>query len=155
MLCHRQDSLFQLSLSLSPLSLCVAYIVLLRTWIHINTPRVASPKGRQIGPHFPFVFVCVSGQPRPLLCLVSSLFAFPRHARSSDPTSPIATRYSRPRTRTFRSLDNSSPTRLDHRPVTSACGSGNNKPRTPLPVTLARVPSSGTSLGFYFCIAYF
>ena len=48
----------------------------------------------------------------------------------------------------------SSPSCLDRRPVTHACGSGNNKPRTPLPVTLARVPSSGTSRGFIY-IAHF
>ena len=47
--------------------LCVAYNVSLRTRTRINTPCVASPKGRQIGPRSPFVFVCVSGQPRPLL----------------------------------------------------------------------------------------
>ena len=49
----------------------------------------------------------------------------------------------------------SSPSRLDRRPVTHACGSGNNKPRTPLPFTLARVLPSGTLLGFYFYIAHF
>ena len=64
-----RTTLFELGLYLPHLSLCIAYIVLLRTRICINTPRVASPKGRQIGPHFPFVFVCVSGP----FCLISSL----------------------------------------------------------------------------------
>ena len=138
-----------------PISYCVAYIVSLWTRIRINTPRVASPKGRQIGPHSPFVFVCVSGQPRPLLSHFVSVLCFfvtlTRPTRSR--LSPLATAVREP----VRSaqLTISSPSRLDRCPITHTCGSGNNKPRTPLPVTLARVPSSGTSLGFYFYLAHF
>ena len=70
--------LVRLSLSTFPFPfpqfhLCVAYNVLLRTRIRINTPRMALPKGRQIGSHFPFVFVCVSRQPRPLLSRLVSV----------------------------------------------------------------------------------
>ena len=90
--------------------------------------------------------LCVFPGNRGPFCLVSSLFAFSRP--SSDPIPPIATHHCRLRTRAFHSLVISSPSRLDHRPVTHACSSGNNKPRTPLPVTLAHVPSSGTSRGF-------
>ena len=106
---------------------------------------LASPKGRQIGPYSPFFCVCFQATAAPS---VSSrpCFMFPRH--SSDPIPPIATRHSRLRTRAFRSLVISSPLRLDRCSVTHTCGSGNNKPCTPLPVTLVRVPSSGTSCGF-------
>ena len=159
MLCRRQDSLsLDLDFPFSPtshLSLCVAYIVSLRTRIRINTPRVALPRGRQNRPTFP-LRLCVRFRATAApSCLVSSLFAFLRHARSPDLIPPIAIHHSHPRTHTFQSLIISSPSRLDRRPVTHACSSGNNKLRTPLPFTLTRVLPSGMSLGFYFYIAHF
>ena len=108
-------------------------------------PALASPKGRQIGPCSPFFCVCFRATAAPSVSSrLCSLSLVPCPTRSR--LSPLATVTCEP----VRSaqLTISSPSRLDRCPVTHTCGSGNNKPRTPLPVTLARVPSSGTSRGF-------
>ena len=112
-------------------------------------PVLASPKGRQIGPHFPFVFVCFQATVAPSVSShLCSCSLVPRPTRSR--LLPLATVACEP----VRSaqLTISSPSRLDRRPVTHTCGSGNNKLHTPLPVTLARVPFSGTSRGFIFIL---
>ena len=110
---------------------------------------MALPKGRQIGPYSPFFCVCFRATAAPS---VSSRLCFTFPCHSSDPIPPIATRHSRLRTHAFHPLVISSPSRLDCCPVTHACGSGNNKPRTLLPFTLARVLPSGTLRGFIFIL---
>ena len=137
-----------------PISHCVAYIVALSDQNRINTPHLASPKGRQLAHSSPSILCAFLGNCSPFLYLVLSLFALPCYARSSDLIPPIATCHSCSQTRAFRSPVISSPLRLDRHPVTHTCGSGNNKPRT-LPLSYSHVvPPSGTSLGFYFFCAF-
>ena len=138
-----------------PLSLCVAYIVSLRSRIRINTPHWPRRKGGKSA-HVPLSSLCAFPGNRGPSYLVSSPFlcffvTLARPTRSH--LLPLATAVREP----VRSaqLTISSPSHLDRRPITHTCGSGNNKPRTLLPVTLTRVPSSGTSLGYYFYIAHF
>ena len=96
-----------------------------------------------------FPFICVHFQATAAPSVSSRLcFTLPRH--SSDPIPPITTRHSHLQTCVFRSLVISSPSHLDRHPITHACSSGNNKPRTPLPFTLVRILPSEMSLGFYF-----
>ena len=74
---RRQDSLFGLRLSSPfPFSLSVAYNVLLQLGLN-KYPSVALLKGRQLWPDLPLSFACVSGQPWPLLCLVSVFVCVP------------------------------------------------------------------------------
>ena len=101
-----------------------------------------------------FPFVCVRFWATTAPSVSSHLcFTFPRHL--SDLILPIATCHSRLQTRAFHSLVISLPSRLDCCPITHICSSGNNKPHTPLPFTLAHVLPLETSLRFYFYIAHF
>ena len=98
-----------------------------------------------------FPFICVRFRATAAPSVSSRLcFMFPRHL--SDPIPPIATCHSCLQTHAFCSLVISSPSHLDRRPITHACSSGNNKPCTPLPVTLTRIPSSGTLHSFIFIL---
>ena len=115
-----------------PLSLHSVHCIATNSDLMYKYSSPALLKGTQLWPNISLPF-CVRFRATAALSLsCSSLFAFPHHARSSDPIPSIATRHSRPRTHAFRSLVISSPSRLDRCPVTHACGSGNNKPRTPL-----------------------
>ena len=87
--------------------------------------------------------------------LISSLFVFLYHARSSDPILPITIHHSRLGTHAFCPLVISSSSHLDRSPVTYACSSRNNKLHTLPLCTLMCVLPSGTSLRFYFYIAHF
>ena len=150
MLCHRWEP-FGLCPYLSPLSLCVAYIILLRTRIHINT-RAGLAERQANQPMFPFR-LCVHFQATaaPLISFRLRLCFFVTLARPTrSRLSPLATAIREPVCST--QLTISSPSRLDCRPITHAYGSGNNKPRTLLPFTLACVLPSGTSHGFIFIL---
>ena len=148
-----RTTLFELGLYFPHLSLCVAYIVSLRTRIHINTPRWPRRKAGKSAQLFPISLCVFLGNCGPFSISFRLCLHFPRHARSSNLILPIATHHSRPRTRTFCSLDNSSSTRLDHCPITYACSSGNNKPHTPLPLLLhAFSLRERARVLFYLCI---
>ena len=104
-------SLSTFAFAFPPLSLCSVHCIAAVSDSY-KYPALASPKGRQISPYFPFFCVCFRATAAPS---VSSrlCFAFPHH--SSDPIPPIATRHSRLRTCAFRSLVISSPSRFRSR----------------------------------------
>ena len=108
-------------------------------------------RGRQISPHFPFIFVCVHFQATVAPSyLVLSLFVFLYHACSPNLIPPIAICHSHPGTCAFCPLVISSSSCLDCSPITYACGSRNNKPCTPPLCTLMRILPLGMLLRFYF-----
>ena len=143
-------SLSTFAFAFPPLSLCSVHCIAAVSDSY-KYPALALPKGRQIGPYSPFFCVCFRATAAPSVSSrLCSRSLVPCPTRSC--LSPLATVACEP----VRSaqLTISSPLCLDCRLVTHTCGSGNNKPRTLLPVTLACVPSSGTSRGFIY-IAHF